>query len=103
MYPDLKSYYRTFPHSNSYREDAARYDSDVQEMEEEGVSSNCIPKLRDGKHGRPDCYDDVPRHDATKTWETKPKGTRHRKRDTIRRPQVEEEPATEEADDEMSS
>jgi len=80
----LKNYFRTFPHSNSLRKECARYEADLEEMQEEGISSDSIPTLRNGKHGTPDLYDDVPRHEATKSWETKPKGTRHRERDTIR-------------------
>ena len=81
----LKPFYRTFPHSNSERKDADRFEDDVREMTDEGVPSDAMPTLRNGKHGTPDACDDVPRHDATKPYETKPKGTRHRDRDTIRR------------------
>lgn len=83
--------FRSFPHSNSERENAGRFESDLKEMAEEGIASDSMPKLRGGKHRTPDSYDDVMRHDMTKPWETKRKGTRHRNRESIRTKPVEEE------------
>ncbi len=53
-------------------------------MREEGISTDEMPGLRHGKSGVPNALDDVIRRDAGKSWKTKPKGTRHRDRETIR-------------------
>jgi len=87
--------YRSFPHANSARNDYVRYDADINEMREEGISTDEMPGLRHGKSGVPNALDDVVRHDADKPWKTKPKGTRHRNRETIRII-AEEEPVDEE-------
>lgn len=86
--------YRSFPHTNAARKNFAKYDTDIEEMREEGISTDKMPGLRHGK-SVPDTWDDVTRHDARKSWKTKPKGTRHRNRETIRTI-VEEEPVDEE-------
>lgn len=79
----IKGVYRSFPHTNAARKDFAKYDADIEEMREEGISTDKMPGLRHGKSA-PDTWDDVIRQDARKSWKTKPKGTRHRNRETIR-------------------
>ena len=41
--------YRSFPHANSARNDYVRYDADINEMREEGISTDKMPGLRHGK------------------------------------------------------
>lgn len=83
-YPRVYRIYRTFPLSNAARKSEARYASDIEEMAEEGISSDEMPRLRNGRNSKPDAWYDVPRSDLTK-WVVKRKGTRHRDRATIRR------------------
>ena len=88
--------YRSFPQANAARKDYVKYDADIEEMCEEGIYTDEMPGLRHGKSGVPNALDDVVRHDARKSWKTKPKGTRHRNRETIRTI-AEEEPVDENA------
>ena len=41
--------YRSFPHANSARKNFAKYDTDIDEMREEGISTDKMPGLRHGK------------------------------------------------------
>lgn len=86
----IKGVYRSFHHVNAVMKDFAKYDTDIEEMREEGISTDKMPGLRHGKSA-PDTWDDVIRQGARKSWKTKPKGTRHRNRETIRT-LTEEEP-----------
>lgn len=74
--------FRTFPHSNSLRRDVTTYDDDIQEMTEKGIPADAMPKLRKGKHASPSLYDDVFAERAVQKYTPKPKGTRHRDRDS---------------------
>lgn len=59
--------YRSFPHANAAKKDYAKYDADIEEMREEGISADKMPGLRHGKSGVPDAWADVVRHDVEKS------------------------------------
>ena len=41
--------YRSFPHTDAARKNFAKYDTDIDEMREEGISTDKMPGLRHGK------------------------------------------------------
>lgn len=41
--------YRSFHHTNAARKNFAKYDTDIEEMREEGISTDKMPGLRHGK------------------------------------------------------
>lgn len=80
-------YYRTYGHANSARKIADRYSDDAREAAEYTDSPLL---LRKGKRNIPDEWDDVTPARAYK-FPQKGRGTRHRDRKTIRRPDLPEE------------
>lgn len=73
-------YFRTFPHANSLRKQADRFEDDRREILE---YSCCQIRLRNGKSKIPDLYDDV-YPDGTGKWITKPRSNDFSRR-TIRK------------------
>lgn len=80
-----QKYLRTYGHANSARKIADRFEDDAKEAAE---FTDSPLLLRKGKRNIPDEWDDVTPSRSYK-FPQKGKGTRHRDRETIRKPDLE--------------